>query len=196
MKTRNLFNYLLAIILSFCISAESLAAYWPKTEAEFALLPPYCRVKMGRLQGLEVPESEINKWKKNFGPGYYHVHHVCAGLHTMYILDSKPNVKDYEYIGAIKTYKYSQRHSPKDFVLQPKISLELGKIYLRLNRVPEAISELQNAIQLKPSYTAPYAVLSDYYIKIGLKDKAKAILEEGLKHSPNSKKLKRRLDKL
>lgn len=51
-------------------------------------------------------------------------------------------------------------------------------------------------MKLKPGYASSYAALSDYYKKIGLKKRAKDILEEGLKYSPNSKKLKRRLEKL
>lgn len=196
MNVRYIVNNMLAIMLSSFISAESSAATFPKTEADFSRLPPYCRAKMGQRAGLKVTESEIRKWKQVLGPGYFQVHHVCAGLHTMYLLDKKVSVKDYEYIQALKTYQYTQRHAPKDFVLQPKISVEIGKIFLRLNRNPEAISEFQNAIQLKPTYAASYAALSDYYKKAGLEQKAKDILEEGLKYSPNSKKLKRRLAEL
>ena len=96
----------------------------------------------------------------------------------------------------LKEFEYTQKHAGKNFPLQPKISLEKGKVLLQLNRNTEALSEFQTAIQLKPSYTPPYAELSDYYVKIGIPDQAENILKQGLKHSPNSKSLKRRLAKL
>ncbi len=56
--------------------------------------------------------------------------------------------------------------------------------------------EFRHAIELKPTYTPPYVALSDYYVEKGQIEEAKKILEEGLKHSPESSRLKRRLKKL
>lgn len=191
MTVDDIINRTIAIILFSAVSAESMATNWPKTESEFALLPPYCKAKMGPGNGLKVPEAEIQKWKQALGPGFMHVHHFCAGLNSL----NSTSVAALRVV--LKEFEYSQKHSPKDFPLQPKISVEKGKLLLRLNRSAEAVSEFQHAIMLKPNYAPAYAALSDYYAQYDqLIDKAKKTLEEGLKHSPNSKMLKRRLAKL
>lgn len=182
----------LAVILFFFISSECFAKFYPETEADFALLPAYCKA---RSSSGNAPEAEIQKWKKLLGPGFIHVHHFCYGLHQLNIINrGVPTASQFNTV--LQEFNYTQKHAGKDFPLQPKISLEKGKILLQLDRSSEAISEFNTAIKLKPTYTAPYAALSDYFIKVGLKDNAKAILEEGLRHSPNSKKLKRRLAEL
>jgi len=194
---RSILSRTLAIILFSFVFTESVATKWPTTESEFAMLPPYCKARQGRQYGLKMSEAEIQKWKRALGPGFNNVHHFCAGLNTLYILNKKVNgAGKAELGGVLKEFEYTQTHSSKNFPLQPRISVEKGKLLLRLNRIGEAISEFQQAMKLKPSYTSSYAALSDYYVKIGLLDKAESILKEGLKYSPNSKKLKRRLKKL
>ena len=89
MNYRNAITRTFAIILFSFISANSLASNWPKSEAEFALLPPYCKARMGPGKGLNVPESEVAKWKQVLGPGFIHVHHFCAGLNTMNNMNKK-----------------------------------------------------------------------------------------------------------
>ncbi|MCB1879539.1 MAG: hypothetical protein H6964_01945 [Chromatiaceae bacterium] len=183
------------LFLLLLISSESLATAWPKTRAEFASLPPYCLARQGKQIGLTVSEVEIKKWERILGGGFLHVHHFCAALNTLKILD-RGTPKEYELQGVIKEFDYVLTQSPKNFPLIPLINVEKGKVLLRLNQRGEAVREFLNAIKFKPNYTLPYAVLSDYYVQYGQEEEAKSILEEGLKHSPKSKMLMRRLAKL
>lgn len=195
MKHRFIFCRTLGIILLSCIASKSLATAWPTTKTEFSKLPPYCLARHGPKYGIHVPKPEIEKWQRILGGGFLHVHHFCAGLNTLKILE-RGIPKEDQLIGVLKEFEYTQSHSPKDFPLQPLISVEKGKLLLRLNREADAIREFLHAIKLKPNYTLPYAVLSDFYVKYGQEKEAESLLEEGLKHSPKSKMLKRRLANL
>lgn len=195
MNNRYILIRIFGIFIFSCFASQSMATNWPTTKAEFSRLPAYCLARHGPKYGISVPESEINKWKRILGAGFLHVHHFCAGLNTLRILDRKIPEK-HELIGVLGEFEYTQRHSPKDLPLLPRIHVEKGKLLLRLDRNGEAVREFLQAIKLKPDYTLPYAELSDYYEKNELTKDAINILEEGLKHSPNSKRLKRRLDKL
>ncbi len=184
----------LAAFLVFWTNTTFAASYWPSTEAEFSKLPPYCKARAGKGKGLAVSDYEIQKWKQKLGPGFLHVHHLCAALNFNIIY---PGTTDKPALKVIvKELDYVQRHAPADFPLHPLVSLERGKFLLRLDLVTEAILEFQKAIKFKPSYTPPYAELSDYYAETGQTEEAISILKEGLKHSPRSRRLKRRLSKL
>ena len=183
------------VFLSVLFSANFAFAdtYWPSTAVEFARLPPYCKARAGK-GNLKPSEVEIQHWKQKLGPGFLHVHHLCAALNFN---NKYPGTTDESALRVvIKELDYLQEHAPSDFPLHPLVSVERGKFLLRLNLAAEAILEFQNAIRLKPSYTPPYAELADYYAETGQTEEAINILREGLKHSPKSRRLKRRLAKL
>jgi tetratricopeptide (TPR) repeat protein len=60
----------------------------------------------------------------------------------------------------------------------------------------EAIPLYQKVIQLDPNYVPAYAALGDLLAKLGEKQQAKEVLEQGLSKVPQSKLLNSRLRKL
>lgn len=194
MTVKNAIFLLLAGLFLLTENTAYAGSYWPSTEAEFAKLPPYCKARVAKGKGLKMSDAEIQKWKNALGPGFIHVHHLCAALNYNIL---RPGSTDKPGLRVVmKDIEYVQKKAPKDFPLHPLLSLERGKILLRLDQPVEAIMEFQKAIAVKPSYTPPYAALGDYYTESGQTDKAIDILEKGLKHSPKSRRLKRRLSKL
>ena len=84
----------------------------------------------------------------------------------------------------------------RDFVLLPEMLTKKGENLIRLGRPWEAVTELHHAIELRPDYWPPYAVLSDHYKATGDQPKAREWLEKGLASSPNTKALQQRLAEL
>jgi tetratricopeptide (TPR) repeat protein len=69
----------------------------------------------------------------------------------------------------------------------PEVNLQKGLALRLLSRHGEAASEFVEALKLKPDYTPAYAALVDLYLDLGDLDNARGILEEGLRHVPDSK---------
>jgi len=69
------------LLMYFLLNAvESLAAY-PVTREEFALLPPYC---LAQMKPEWSPPGAVKLWYTRITPeGYAHLHHFCAGLHSL-----------------------------------------------------------------------------------------------------------------
>ena len=175
------------------IPARYLAAY-PKTDADFALLPPYCKARYGKTNS-----ADAENWKSRLGRlGWTHVHHYCSGLDHLNKANmaSDKETRTKELRGAIAGFTYMQENAPRDFILQPEISTQKGRAYLRLNQDGAAVQEFYNAIKLNPKYIPAYNALSDYFNNNNKPEEAKKILELGLKENPKSKSLKRRLNKL
>ena len=185
---------ILGCLLTIFISTHSqyLTAY-PKTDSDFALLPPYCKARSGRTN-----KADAENWKRRIGQGWVHIHHYCAGLDYI----NKANVAyDSEnridlLNKALHGFSYMQDRTGSKFILQPEISTQKGRVYLRLNQDGAALQEFHNAIKLNPKYVPAYSELGDYYRDKNKPEEARKILEQGLKHNPKSKALKRRLDKL
>ncbi len=166
--------------------------HFPQTDADFAKLPPYCKA---RLKG---SKSDYKYWSKRIRPEFIHMHHYCRGLHllnkSLAVVD-KGERNDILF-HAIKEFKYMQNMSTKDFYLRPEIANKAGNAYLRLGKAPEALKEFSKGIKLNPKYVLNYVGLSKVCRKQGDITKAKEILQQGLKHNPSSKLLKKRLKRL
>jgi hypothetical protein len=63
-----------AVIMGLCLySATTGAVPWDKpTDAEVAVLPPYC---LAKFRGVA-----IKQWEKIIGPIYLDVHHYCGAM--------------------------------------------------------------------------------------------------------------------
>jgi tetratricopeptide (TPR) repeat protein len=81
-------------------------------------------------------------------------------------------------------------------VIYPELHTRWGWALGEQGQTAEAIRHYQLAIKAKPNYALAYARLSELYIEIDQPEEARKILESGLKASPNSRSLKRRLEKL
>jgi len=180
--------------LGLLLLGASARAEFPKTDADFALLPPYCAAKMRT----ERKSPQWSMWNRRLAGGFTHIHHYCAALHTLNQANriSNPQRKKELMRSALKNFEYVETHADEDFILRPEISVKKGKLLVRMGRAGEAIAAFQDAIQRKPNYSPAYMALADYYKSVGERDKALAVVRDGLAKAPNSRGLRRRLKEL
>lgn len=179
------------IILLYIGFIRVATAYYPQTDFDYALLPPFCKA---RASG-DTPEYRL--WNNRLGPDFQHIHHYCAGLHTMNVAAKIRDVVErvYQYKVAAGEMAYIEAHAKPDFKIFPKLYFDQGQAWERGEKIDEAVTSYKKSIALYQKSALPYAALSDLYEKKNMKDQAKSILEQGLQHNPNSKPLLKRMKK-
>lgn len=188
----------LSLALLTPLHAQDPHAYEPSLILK---LPPYCKHTMffaDRVPGGNNPD-EIQRWKALIGPTFIHMHHYCYGLMaTNRAIYSSPTRADRMHnLGvSIVEFDYVIQRAPPEFGLLPEILANKGENLILLERGPEGVGVLQNAIDIKPDYWRPYAIISDYYKDIGAPAKAREWLEKGLSAAPGTHALTRRLAQL
>jgi tetratricopeptide (TPR) repeat protein len=158
------------------------------------MLPDFCRHRLAKGPN-EVDPAETARYKKLLGPTFLHIHHYCFGLawtNRAKLSRMTPRERNYWLGLSIQDFDYVIRNASADFVLLPEILTKRGENLLRLRRFQEAASTLLRAIETKPDYWPPYAVLSDYHKQNGELDKAREWLEKGIAASPDAKALEMR----
>lgn len=173
---------------------SSVTAYDPR---EVAMLPRYCpytQLFRDHVPGGNNPD-EIQRWHSVLGETFIHIHHYCWGLmKTNRGLLARDEQSRRSYLTySIGEFDYVINRAPPDYVLLPEILMKKGENLIRLGQVGSGTLQLLRAIELKPDYWPPYAVMSDYYKKSGDPKKAREVLEKGLSVSPDAIALKARL---
>lgn len=192
MKTKFARSYILAFSL---YAGTAFGAPWdPPTDAEIAVLPAYCASRLKNL-------PDYGHWVQVLGPSFNDVHHYCEALVHLNRYYKSHNTEDRKFFlqNTIGNIDYMFSHAlptqPRN-VLLPEMHFTKGKVLIIAGRDFEAAREFLQAIQLKPDYTDPYAALADYYSKVGKKQDALKILEEGLRQVPGTRSLARRYQEL
>ena len=177
---------------------SNVLAYDPR---EVRMLPQYCAYAQSfreHVPGGNNPD-EIQRWYSVLGETFHHMHHYCWGLmktNRGVLLARDEQSRRFYLTDAIREFDYVINHAPPDYVLLPEFLMKKGENLIRLGQVGNANVQLLRAIELKPDYWPPYAVLSDNYKKSGDAKKAREVLEKGLSASPDAKALKERLANL
>jgi tetratricopeptide (TPR) repeat protein len=71
-----------------------------------------------------------------------------------------------------------------------------GQVYKFMDRNKEAVADFQQALAVNPKMVTAYFAMADYYAELNKKEEALAVIQEGLKHAPDSAGLKRRYQEL
>ncbi|GAB4466149.1 MAG: hypothetical protein OHK0044_05640 [Burkholderiaceae bacterium] len=177
---------------------EHVTAYDPR---EVALLPRFCgHTQLFRDQVPGGSDREaIRRWQAALGDMYLHMHHYCWGLmhlNRAKILARDAQVRGFNYASAINEFDYVLQRARPDFALLPEILTKRGEALLGLGKAAQAIAEFERAIELKPDYWPAYAQMAEHHQRQGDRDKARRILQAGLKNAPDAKGLQRRLKEL
>jgi tetratricopeptide (TPR) repeat protein len=176
----------------------SLYAYDPR---EVAMLPRYCAYTQAfrdSVPGGNNP-GEIQRWSSVLGETFHHMHHYCWGLmksNRGVLLSRDEQSRRFYLNDSIAEFDYVIAHAPPAFVLLPEIFMKKGENLIRLGQHGSGILQLLRAIELRPDYWPPYAVMSDHYKNTGDLKNAREVLEKGLLASPDAKALKERLANL
>ena len=75
-------NSVVKMILLLCLvfSSRSIFAVYPKTEEDFASLPPYCKARLN----YDTKAPQYKQWDQRMGKEtFLHVHHYCAALFSL-----------------------------------------------------------------------------------------------------------------
>lgn len=167
----------------------SLAAYasqpYGPTAEEAKILPDYC----------QNPEQ----WKSILGSAATWNNHTCYGINRInrYYKSRTSPEKRGNLEGALRDFNYSVTKLPPDFVLMPEIYMYRGITYGLMDRVGEAVADLQKAIGMDPKLTKAHNELADLYeTKLSQRDKALEIITAGLRHNPDVKSMQRRYTRL
>ena len=102
---------------------------------------------------------------------------------------------------ALDDFQSATGHAVASCPLLPELHVTLGKALLRKAGVSgvksgDAAANFIKALTIKPDYIPAYYALSDYYAELGDKKQALSVIEDGLRHVPNSKGLLRRFKEL
>ena len=188
--------------LGFALAIPVIAhAQWHYDEKVMPLLPPYC--KYTQLYNRIAPggdnASRRNYWSRLLGPeNFFHLHHYCWALEDIARANFfARNAVDrrYKLEASLTSFEYVIARVKPDFVLLPEILTKQGETLLKLGK-SEGVTPLIRAIELKPDYWPPYAVLSDYFQRLGDLRSAREWLEKGIPVVTDTKPLVVRLKKL
>lgn len=204
---RALASGLVPMLLAACapVAAQGIPGY-PEHVTEYdprevVMLPEYCKYTQlfrDRVPGGNDREM-IQRWHATMGDVFIHMHHYCWGLmhlHRAKVLARDAQARGFNYDSAVREFDYIMERTSRDFPLLPEMLTKKGEALLGRGKAALALAEFERAIELKPDYWPPYALISDHYRANGDLVKARQILEEGLKRSPGVKGLQRRLKEL
>ena len=168
------------------------AVAWDKpTDAEVAVLPPYC---LAKFRGVDVKQ-----WEDTLGSIYLHVHHYCGALLSANRYYKSSDIQDRNFYAQsiMNNLNYMIAHGEQSSALMPDIYLQRGVTLKTILKKPsEALPDLQKAIEVNPKLIRAYLVLAELYEELKQRDKALATVTEGLRQVPNNKSLKLRYSEL
>jgi tetratricopeptide (TPR) repeat protein len=170
------------LMMGLSLPLHAAQPYGPTAE-EVKMLPDYC----------QNPEQ----WKVILGSGWNN--HTCYGINWInrYYKSRTISQKRFSLQNAIGDFNYSVDKLPPDYALLPEIYMYRGITYGLMDRVGEAVADLQKAIDMNPKLTRAYNELADHYeIKLSQRDKALETITEGLRHNPGTTSLQRRYTRL
>lgn len=163
------------------------------TKTEIALLPAYCPDTNTFGYGGEYnPSPNAAKWVSMMGRGFWAMHHYCWALIRLTRAEKAgvpPVVQRGYRQAAIGDLYYVVEHSPPDFIMLPEIYTKIGEVQLLLKQFPDARKSFELARSLKADYWPAYFHWADHLRRSGETAKARALVEEGLSHSPDAKPL-------
>jgi tetratricopeptide (TPR) repeat protein len=177
---------------------EHVTDYDPR---EVVMLPRFCphtQLFRERVPGGNDPEA-IRHWHSLMGDIFLAMHHYCWGLmhlNRAKILARDAQVRSFNYASAVNEFDYVLRQARSDFVLLPEILTKRGEALLGLGKAAQALAEFERAIELRRDYWPPYAQIADFHQRQGDREKARAVLQAGLKYAPEATGLQRRLREL
>lgn len=126
------------------------------------------------------------------GPAFWAVHHYCWALINAGRAEA-PGVpramRESLLRRAIDDVNYVLRHSPPDFVLAPELFLRNGDYYDKLGLPVQAMEHYELSRRSKRDYWPAYARLAALQARLGKRDVALQVLDEGLAVLPNHPEL-------
>ena len=137
------------------------------------------------------------------GKTFWAMHHYCWALVHLQRA-GRPGVtrqdRDHMIRVAIRDFYYvvneAQRNGESRFVMLPELYFRAGEAYVQLQEYASALGEFEKSRTAKADYWPPYVAQAQVQMMLGMRDEARAILEEGLQVMPSEANLRAALDRL
>lgn len=192
MNTKASFFLVVALMASLAIAPSmAVASEKPEdiTEAEWAMLPPYCPHTMG-YKGHVQPH--VSKWRAVMGEGFFHMHHHCWALIDFHRAQ-RSGISEIDrhqlQRRALGGFRYVIKNAPEDFILLPEILTWVGRSEILLRNAKGAAKAFNQAIGIKPDYWPAYYHFAELLNRNGQRKEAIEVAKKGLSHSPRAKPL-------
>lgn len=172
------------------------------TETDAAILEPVCVLVLTNGTGhkywydvlagnpiLDLPQFNMAK-------NAVSLHHYCyAELARNKYFTARDKKKKGELVGImISDYKFmvtAPEYLPKDWKYMAHMFVKYGEALLLAGKEVESVRAFQQAFRHDVRYDKAYIAIADYFAKKGNRDQALAQVTEGLRHRPDSRRLKR-----
>ena len=186
-------NHFLAAMLGVLLvgtSMPTLAGPANITEAEWALLPPYCPHTMA-FKG--YTQANRARWEPLMGNvNFSHMHHYCWAL-INFRRAERATLPAQQKQGlrteALGDFLYVVKNTSEDFVLLPEVLNWVGRTELLLGKPSNAGGAFARARAIKPDYWPAYTHWAEFLLAKGFKKEAMEIVKAGLQHAPGAKAL-------
>lgn len=183
--------------LSASLQSPPAAAYgglsdYQLSAEEVGLLPEFCKHTqlIARRHGNATDQQQ---WIERVGPSFLHMHHYCiavvAYVRSFRHANTAADRNGY-LVFAWQNLDYVVRNATPGFVLLPEVLYRRGQVRLRQGNAAEAKLDFEAALAADPSHVRASYELSQVAAALGDRAQARAILEEALQRSPDSRLLK------
>ena len=154
-----------ALTALLLVSIEAHAFKFTPTEAEWATWPEMCKARYSRTRigtgsdfGASVPQSVVQQWEAQLGPGWNYVHHHCAGM--IYLdrakLESNPSQRKF-LLGQLdlRTQLRARAHACRQSAGR-RDPHAYGPDLSRGRRPPQGAEQFDAALKVNAAYGSAY----------------------------------------
>jgi tetratricopeptide (TPR) repeat protein len=172
------------------------------TKGEFALLPEWCIDSQDGPYGSPEGGDYLNRsprareWVSKMGTDFWHMHHYCRGLRNLMKLQTTNvalRTKTMLLQSTVGEFMYVINNCGPTMPLLPEVYLKLGEVYVMQQDLPAAQQAFQKSRELRPDYWPAYDRWAAVLIDLKEWKRARELLDEGLRESPNQPNLVTRL---
>lgn len=169
------------------LAAQAAQPYGP-TDNEIAALPALCAVK---LRQANTPQEK--PYATKYGVNWLHMHHYCFALNFLNRGRMSGNQNDIRASldTASREFGYVLTHVEKTFWMRPQISVEAGRVSMRMKDSASAGRLFLDAVAQDPAYEPAYQGLIEVYRQTGNKAGVLDLATSGLRYLPNSAMLQK-----
>lgn len=171
--------------------ATSAYAEMQMTDAEYAMLPDYCKHKAAVSARHQPTPSKY--WESELGKGYWAIHHYCwaqVRIARSYRNGLSREARISELGTAINDLNYVIERSQADMPLLAEILAVKGQALLRSGNPRAAEDSLRESIRVDPASWRAYLYWALHLNQTGKRQEAIKLVNEGLEQAPDSRALK------
>ncbi|GEM_PF-6009370 len=154
------------------------------------------------MAGMITKECRTMIYDRYYDPNdranWQHMHHFCACRTAYFALLRAKSAQErrFQMTNMEGECGYVFAHTRADFKMRPLVHLQLARGYKAYRSYRKALKEYRKALQGNPRLTYAYAGISDIYRHQHNYKGALQVINEGLRHVPRSKALRRRKKRL